>query len=141
VEDSCAALSALRELPEVAGRPVAVLGFCLGGSLAWGVAAAEEPAAAVCYYGSAIPDQLGLADQIACPVLFHFGAQDGYIPLAAAERVCAAAAQRPGWACHIQPDAGHAFDNHESPMFSQPQAAARAWSITQGFLSGSLPLS
>jgi carboxymethylenebutenolidase len=43
-------------------------------------------------------------------------------------------AEQKGWECHIQPDAGHAFDNHESPIFSQPQAAARAWEITREFL-------
>jgi carboxymethylenebutenolidase len=68
-------------------------------------------------------------------VLFHFGAEDTYIPLEASQRVCEAAEQRPGWECHIQPDAGHAFDNYESPMFSRPEAAARAWEITREFLA------
>jgi carboxymethylenebutenolidase len=133
VEDSVAALDALRARPEVGEGRVAVLGFCLGGGLAYEVAVAADPVAAVCYYGSTIPDRLDQADRITCPVLFHFGAQDEYIPLEASERVCAVAEQK-GWECHIQPDAGHAFDNHESPIFSQPQAAARAWEITREFL-------
>jgi carboxymethylenebutenolidase len=138
VEDTAAALTALRERPEVGGRPAGVLGFCLGGSLAYFAAAASDPAAAVCYYGSAIPDALDRADRIDCPVLFHFGAEDGYIPREAAERVCTVAEQRPGWECHIQPDGGHAFDNHESEMFSRPEAAARAWEITREFLARNL---
>jgi len=139
-EDSVTALGALRELPQVEGRPVGVLGFCLGGTLAFGVAAAAEPAAAVCYYGSGIPEMLGRAAQITCPVLLHFGGQDPYIPREAAERVCEAAAARAGWECHIQPDAGHAFDNHDAPMFSRPEAAARAWSLTRAFLAQNLPV-
>jgi carboxymethylenebutenolidase len=138
VEDSLAALGALRERPEVGGRPVGVLGFCLGGGLAYEVAVAGDPALAVCYYGSSIPDRLDQADRITCPVLFHFGAQDQYIPLEAAQRVCAAAEQHEGWECYIQPDAGHAFDNHVSPIFSQPEAAARAWEITKEFLGRNL---
>jgi carboxymethylenebutenolidase len=138
VEDSLTALGALRDRPEIAGRDVAVLGFCLGGSLAYEVAVAGDPAAAVCYYGSGIPDRLDQADRIGCPVLFHFGREDQYIPLEAAERVCAIAEQHEGWECHIQPDAGHAFDNHDAPMFSKPQAAARAWEITREFLARSL---
>lgn len=138
VEDSVAALEALRERPEVGGRPVGVLGFCLGGGLAYEVAAASDPALAVCYYGSSIPGRLDQADHIACPVLFHFGAEDGYIPLPDAERVCAIAEQHQGWECHIQPDGGHAFDNHDSPMFSRPEPAARAWEITKAFLARNL---
>jgi carboxymethylenebutenolidase len=138
VDDSVTALGALRELPEVGGRPVAVLGFCLGGSLAYFAAAAADPAAAVCYYGSAIPDALDRASSIGCPVLFHFGREDTYIPVEGAERVCAAAEQRDGWECHIQPDAGHAFDNHDAPMFSRPEAAARAWALTRDFLARGL---
>jgi carboxymethylenebutenolidase len=135
VEDSLAALAALRGRPETAGHPVGVLGFCLGGTLAYEVAAAADPAVAVCYYGSRIAADLGRADQIACPVLFHFGAEDQYIPLADAERVCAVAAERSDWECHIDPDGGHAFDNHDSPMFFRPRAAARAWEITRQFLA------
>jgi carboxymethylenebutenolidase len=135
VEDSVLALDTLRGLPEVGGRPAAVLGFCLGGRLAYEVAITADPAAAVCYYGSGIPDALDRADRVDCPVLFHFGAHDNYIPLEAAERVCEYAATREGWECHIQPDAGHAFDNHEAPMFSRPEAAARAWEPTRDFLA------
>jgi carboxymethylenebutenolidase len=138
VEDSVAALEALRQRPEVGGRPVGVLGFCLGGSLAYEVAVAADPAAAVCYYGSTIPGRLDQADRIDCPVLFHFGAEDEYIPVADAERVCAIAEQHQGWECHIQPDGGHAFDNHDSPIFSRPEPAARAWEITQEFLARNL---
>jgi carboxymethylenebutenolidase len=138
VEDSLTALDALRDRPETAGHAVGVLGFCLGGSLAFEVAAAGDPAAAVCYYGSGIANRLEQVDRITCPVLFHFGREDPYIPLEAAERVCAAAQQREGWECHIQPDAGHAFDNHDAPMFSRPEAAARAWEITRDFLGRNL---
>ncbi len=138
VDDSVAALTALRERPEVGGRPVAVLGFCLGGSLAYFTAAVSDPVAAVCYYGSAIPDALDQADRIACPMLFHFGAEDESIPLEASERVCEVAKEREGWECHIQPDGGHAFDNHDSPIFSRPAPAARAWEITKEFLARNL---
>lgn len=135
VEDSVLALDTLRELPSVGGRPVGVLGFCLGGTLAYEVAIAADPAAAVCYYGSGIPDALERADRIDCPVLFHFGGEDPYIPRQDALRVCEYAATREGWLCEIQSDAGHAFDNHEAPMFSRPEAAERAWELTRRFLA------
>ena len=98
-----------------------------------------DPDVAVCYYGSGIPDMLDLADRIDCPVLFHFGGQDPYIPREQSDRVAEFAAAHPEMECHVQPDAGHAFDNHKAPMFHQPEAAARAWEITKEFLARTLP--
>jgi carboxymethylenebutenolidase len=137
VEDAIVALDHLRGLPEV-HPPVAVLGFCLGGSLAFEVAAQADPDAAVCYYGSTVADQLEQSDQIVCPVIFHYGAEDPYISLESSRRVERAASQRPGWECHIQPDAGHAFDNHDADMFHRPEPAARAWALTSDFLQREL---
>ena len=84
--DAVAALIALGDLPDVAGRP-GVLGFCLGGTIAWAVAAAGDPSCCVSYYGSGVPGMLGLADDVRCPVLFHFGDEDGYIPAEGIEAV------------------------------------------------------
>jgi carboxymethylenebutenolidase len=142
VRDSVAALNALRRLPEVsdAGGQAGVLGFCLGGTLAFGVAIEGDPAVAVCYYGSGIAGMLDQADRIACPVLFHFGGSDPYIPREQVDAVCAFADSRPDMECHVQEGAGHAFDNHESPMFHQPEPAARAWEITREFLARTLPV-
>jgi carboxymethylenebutenolidase len=138
IADATVALDALRAAPEVGGS-AGVIGFCLGGSLAFGVARAADPAALVAYYGSTIPGSLDDADQISCPALFHFGGQDPYIPREHAERVSAVAAGRDGWECHIQADGGHAFDNWDNPMFHQPEPAARAWDLTRAFLARALP--
>jgi len=139
VKDSIDALATLRGLPEVAGGKAGVLGFCLGGTLAFGVAIDGDPDVAVCYYGSGIAGMLDQSDKVRCPVLFHYGGQDPYIPLEQAERVAACAASNDAMECHIHPDAGHAFDNHEAPMFHQPEPAARAWEITRQFLTRTLP--
>ena len=139
VRDSIAALKAVRELPEVTGGNAGVLGFCLGGTLAFQVAIQADPDVAVCYYGSGIAGALDRGGEITCPVLFHFGGQDPYIPREQVDQVAAFADSRPGIECHVQEEAGHAFDNHEAPMFHQPDAAARAWEITRGFLARTLP--
>jgi carboxymethylenebutenolidase len=141
VRDSIDALKTLRDLPEVAqaGGRAGVLGFCLGGTLAYQVAVQGDPDVAVCYYGSGIPDALEQGEQITCPVLFHFGGQDPYIPREQVDRVCDFADSHPNMECHVQEDAGHAFDNHEAPMFHQPEPAARAWEITKDFLARTFP--
>jgi carboxymethylenebutenolidase len=137
IDDAIVALARVRALPEVSGGS-GVLGFCLGGTLAFAVAAAGNPAATVAYYGSGVADALSDSERIDCPVLFHYGGEDPYIPPDHAERVAAAAASRPDWEVYVQPDAGHAFDNHDSPMFSRPAAAARAWGLTSDFLARNL---
>ncbi len=141
VRDSIGALKTLRELPEVtqAGGRAGVLGFCLGGTLAFGVAIHGDPDVAVCYYGSGIPGMLGRGGQIACPVLLHFGGADPYIPREQVDQVCDFADARPNMECHVQEGAGHAFDNHEAPMFHQPEPAGRAWEITREFLARTFP--
>jgi carboxymethylenebutenolidase len=137
VADSVTALEHLRGLPEVTG-PVGVLGFCLGGSLAFAVAASAEPAAAVSYYGSGVPEALAQADQIICPIIFHFGAEDQFIAADQVELVERAARERPSWEFHRHAGAGHAFDNHDAPQFHQPDAAAVAWEQTRAFLAREL---
>lgn len=142
VRDSIDALGRLRELPEVvqAGGKAGVLGFCLGGTLAFGVAIDGSPDVAVCYYGSGIAGMLDRGDQITCPVLFHFGGADQYIPREQIDQVCDFANSQASMECHVQPGAGHAFDNHVAPMFHQPEPAARAWEITREFLARTLPV-
>jgi carboxymethylenebutenolidase len=57
IADAVAALGALNDLPEVAGRP-GVIGFCLGGTLGYLTAAVAAPACCVSYYGSRVPSML-----------------------------------------------------------------------------------
>jgi carboxymethylenebutenolidase len=133
VADAVAALRHLEQMPEVEGG-VAVLGFCLGGSLAFMLAAQTQPAAVVSFYGSMVPDNQGLLDQIKSPLQLHFGGQDPYIPIERVAELAEAAEGRDNVELHIQPDAGHAFHNRVAPMFYQPESAERAWQLTEEFL-------
>lgn len=139
VSDCVTALEHLAGLAEVEGRP-GVLGFCLGGTLAFGVAVADAPAVCVSYYGSGVPDMIGRLGDVDCPVLFHFGRADSYIPFEGVEAVAAAIDDRPDVVLNVE-EAGHAFDNHESDMFYAEGAAKAAWSKTIAFLTQHLPTS
>ena len=77
--DCAKALVVLGDLDEVTGTP-GVMGFCLGGTLAWAVAAGGGPSVCVSYYGSGVPAMLEQIDNVTCPTLFHFGNADAYIP-------------------------------------------------------------
>jgi carboxymethylenebutenolidase len=138
VADLTAALDHLAGLSEVTGA-VGAIGFCLGGSMAYALAARAEPAAFVSFYGSQVPDGLDLMDSIECPAQFHFGGSDPYISRERVAAVERAVAGRPHMEIHVQEDAGHAFHNRVAPMFYQAEAAARAWRLTEDFLARRLP--
>jgi carboxymethylenebutenolidase len=138
VTDSVAALDHLAELPEVEGG-LGVIGFCLGGTIAYFVAGQAEVAAMVSYYGSGVPDNLEVLEQISSPVQFQFGGSDQFIPRDQVARVEAAAAGKKNVEVHVEEDAGHAFHNRKNPMFHMPGPAARAWQRTEEFLQRHLP--
>lgn len=137
IGDCVTALEQLRTQPGIAAAP-AVTGFCLGGTIAWGVAANGDPSCCVSYYGSGVPSMLGMIDQVKCPTLLHFGNNDPFIPNEGVDQVGEAIAGRPGFALNVE-TAGHAFDNHESAMFYNEGAANAAWAKTMAFLATHLP--
>ena len=138
VADSVAALDHLAELPEVEDG-LGVIGFCLGGTIAYFVAGQTEVAAVVSFYGSGVPDSLDTLDRIKVPVQFHFGGNDPYIPREQVAKVEEAAAGKPNVEVHVEEEAGHAFHNRKSAMFHMPEPAARAWQRTEEFLRRHLP--
>jgi carboxymethylenebutenolidase len=145
VDDAAAALRHLTALPEVDGG-TGIIGFCLGGSIAYLVAAraevdaaAADLAAVVSFYGSMLPDNTDAMGQIRSPVQLHFGGSDPYIPRDQVAKVEEAAAEQPHVEMHVEEDAGHAFHNRMAPMFHMPEPAARAWRRTEEFLQRHLP--
>jgi carboxymethylenebutenolidase len=138
VADCVAAVSTLGGLDSVSGTP-GVIGFCLGGTLAWAVAANDDPSVCVSYYGSGVPSMIDQIANVTCPTLFHFGGSDDFIPNDGVDAVGAALAGRPGFVLNVEA-AGHAFDNHESAMFYNEGAAKAAWSKTKAFLDEHLPV-
>ncbi|MEM7139698.1 MAG: dienelactone hydrolase family protein [Actinomycetota bacterium] len=137
VADIGAALAHLAERSKISG-PVGVMGFCFGGSMTYLAAAAHDPACAVSYYGSMIGDNLDKAAAISCPTQFHFGGDDAFLPNEHVDGLRAATEGMDHVSIFVQEGAGHAFDNHRNPMFSNPDAAAAAWAETSAFLAANL---
>lgn len=137
-DDISATHAHLLSLPECTGT-VGAVGFCLGGTLTL-LAAAKSRVdgkgidAAVSYYGSGNNGLLPMLDQVGCPVLFHYGDQDPFIPIESIEEVERAVAGRPGMRVERY-DAGHAFSNWDAPSMYDQAAAAAAWTTTTDFLA------
>jgi carboxymethylenebutenolidase len=138
VADLGAALDHLRSLPEVAGQKVAAMGYCLGGFLAYTIACNFDPDAAVAYYGSGIADRLSDAENLTCPIIFHFGGNDPFIPNEQVDAIRAHLDDRESVQIHVQHSAGHGFENFLAPQFHDAQASAASWPLTLEFLEREL---
>jgi carboxymethylenebutenolidase len=136
--DIASTLAHLRAMPECNGR-VGGVGFCFGGVLAFLFAATARPDgkgpdAAVSYYGSGVHGMLKIADRIECPIMFHYGDNDPFIPIEQIDETEATVAGRPGVEFHRY-DAGHAFSNWDAPSMYNEAAAEQAWARTLDFFS------
>ena len=86
-------------------KPVFIVGYCWGGTLAW-LSAHHFPElkAASCWYGGGIAQNKGLEAKI--PVQMHFAERDSSIPLSDVEAIQAA---QPAVEYYIYPNVDHGF--------------------------------
>jgi carboxymethylenebutenolidase len=94
-----------------------VVGFCWGGTVAHVAASELDVDAAVSYYGGGVAKMLD--KQPRCPIMYHFGDQDGSIPLPDIEKVKSA---YPDAVIHVYKGAGHGFNCDERGSYSAPDA-------------------
>lgn len=98
-----------------AGKPVGIIGYCWGGSLAWvGATQTKQFKAASCWYGGQIIQTKDANPN--CPVQMHFGGEDHGIPLQDVEAIKAA---QPEVDVYVYPGAQHGFGCDQRPSFSQ----------------------
>ncbi|KQX86732.1 dienelactone hydrolase family protein [Variovorax sp. Root473] len=109
MQDMQAAITALRQRPEVPGGKVGVLGFCLGGKLAYLAACRTDADVAVGYYGVGIDAALDEADRIRCKLALHVAELDGFCPPEARDRIVQTLRGRPNVEVHVYPGVDHAF--------------------------------
>jgi carboxymethylenebutenolidase len=113
VKDVRAAVGALK----AEGLKVGVVGYCLGGTLAWLAATRIDGlSCAVSYYGGGVAETASEAPR--CPVVFHFGETDQSIPPDHHAKIRAA---HPTLPMHLYP-AGHGFSCDERGSFHPPSA-------------------
>ena len=134
VADVGACAAALRARPECSGE-IAVVGYCLGGLLAYLAAAQLDLDAAVSYHGVRIESRLEEAAKVGTPLLFHFCGRDKYVPREAVAQIKEALAGHPRVEFFDYPDADHGFTREGQPVF-QADAAALAHERTFDFLDG-----
>lgn len=125
VKDTAAAIEYARQHT---GKKVGVIGYCLGGSVAWLAAARLHPDAAVGYYGGQILNFSG--EKPTAPLILHFGLQDTHIPKPETDEKVAA--RHPEIPIYWY-QAGHGFSCNDRASYN-PEAAKLARERSLEFL-------
>jgi carboxymethylenebutenolidase len=125
LRDTQAAIDAVKDV-----GPVGIIGFCLGGSIAY-VAATKLSglSAAIGYYGGAIVRFADDKPQV--PTQLHFGDKDAGIPLSDVETI---KGKRPDVEVFVYPGAQHGFHCDERASYDKTSADI-AWPRSMAFFA------
>jgi carboxymethylenebutenolidase len=121
VGDIQTTINHLRTLPGCNGK-VGVVGYCLGGLLAYLTAARTDSDASVGYYGVNIQTMLDEAQSIKKPLMLHIAGKDEYTPPEAQEQIVAGLAANPLVSLHRYPEMNHAFARVHGQHYDQANA-------------------
>jgi carboxymethylenebutenolidase len=111
--DTQAAIDAVKS-----AGPVGIIGFCLGGSVAYAAATKLSGlSAAIGYYGGVIVRFAD--DKPEVPTQLHFGEKDAGIPLSDVDTI---RAKRPDVEIYVYPGAQHGFSCNERPSYDKASA-------------------
>jgi carboxymethylenebutenolidase len=125
LRDTQAAIDAVKDV-----GPVGIIGFCLGGSVAYAAATKLTGLkAAVGYYGGAVVRFAD--DKPQAPTQLHFGEKDSGIPLSDVETI---RAKRPDVEIFVYPGAQHGFSCNERPSYDKASADL-AWPRSMEFFA------
>lgn len=132
LEDIAAAVTHLRQR---GCSKVGIIGFCMGGAMAFASAAAVDGlACAVPFYGIPVVRYWDATKLTRVPLQAHFSKTDQWAKPARAEEMARAVNAAGGHMELFLYDAPHAFMRAGDPAVHVPAAAAEAWTRSLAFL-------
>ena len=111
IRDMQAGIHRLRQHPACTGK-VGVVGYCLGGTMAYLAASRTDADAAVGYYGTRIDSYLDDGPKISKPLILHLGRLDHRTPPPVMTAILAAVGGNEHVETFIYENARHGFANH-----------------------------
>ncbi len=108
IEDIQATINHLRAVPGGNGK-VGVVGYCLGGLLAYLSACRTDSDASISYYGVNLQTKLDEAAKIKKPLLLHIASKDEYVPAEAQAQIISGLEHNPLVTIHSYAQMNHAF--------------------------------
>ncbi|HEY9684633.1 MAG TPA: dienelactone hydrolase family protein [Oculatellaceae cyanobacterium] len=121
IKDLGAALQTLRARPEFAGK-VGVVGYCMGGHMAYRLATRDLVDCAVSYYGGGIDGFLNEANDLHCPIIMHFGEKDSHITMPVVEKIRQALEGKGHVEIYVYPGADHGFNCDQRASYDRKSA-------------------
>ncbi len=123
VHDIQSSLNALRQRPEYAGQ-AGVLGFCLGGKLAYLAASRCDAEVCISYYGVGIEKALeqALASPARSRLVLHIAENDHLCPPEARRAILQTLGRRARTELYVYPGVEHAFARPNGEHFDKPSA-------------------
>jgi carboxymethylenebutenolidase len=127
----------IRHARALGAGKVGVVGYCLGGRLAYMVAARTDADASVGYYAVGLPDLLREKHGIARPLMLHLAGADHFVPPEAQAAIHAGLDDHPKVTLHDYPGEDHGFATEIGARRSE-DAAQLADSRTAAFFAAHL---
>jgi carboxymethylenebutenolidase len=121
VEDLASCVTSMKAMPEVVAK-VGCVGYCMGGQLAFRLAAKNAVDASVSYYGGGLEPYIDQASNLKTPLLMHFAEKDDYIPASTVEKVREALADKRDTAVYLYPGVDHGFNCDQRGAFDRASA-------------------
>lgn len=138
IEDLKTTLAYIRRQENCTGK-AGTIGYCLGGKLAFLMAARSDADCNVSYYGVGIQDMVDEAVHIRRQLLMHIAEKDKFVPIAAQEKILNALNKHENIEIHVYPDVEHAFAREGGQHYDK-EAARMANARTADFMAQHLAL-
>jgi len=139
LKDLNATVAYLKSVPEIDASRLGVTGFCMGGSYALMLPCVNKDIkAAVPFYGQ-VPNPDAPLEQLAAPVLYIYGEDDGWITKADVQRLATGLKKyRKSGEIKTYSGAPHAFFRDTDKAVYRPEAAKDAWMRATAFFKQQL---
>ena len=134
-EETESAVEYFKSLQEVRADRLGIMGFCMGGSLAFYLSTQLRGFKAINIFYGSTPQPLDLLRAIEAPVLAHYGGEDPRVTGRVPETEEAMKRFGKPYTYQIYPGAKHAFFSDDRPDSYHPRAAREAWERTIAFFS------
>jgi carboxymethylenebutenolidase len=123
LKDLISALDYARKMEGASGKAGST-GYCLGGFMAFQMAAHSDADCNVSYYGGGVDGEMDKVGQVKKPLLIHLAGDDEYINAAAQQKILSAVKSNPQIEAHVYPGAQHAFARVNGVHFKADAAEA-----------------
>jgi carboxymethylenebutenolidase len=133
LRDLLSTLGHIRAMKGCSGK-VGAVGYCLGGKMAYMMAARSDVEATVSYYGVALDKMLDEVMDIRMPFIINIAGLDKYVPAPVRDKIVKSCARNPAIKVHIYEGVDHAFARPGGQNYNK-EAADRANDRTTKFFA------